>query len=112
MGERIMLQPLHRRQVLALAVLMSVAFTSFATPSSIPDLEKAFWRCDYFATTHGFHVVPHELCTTVTDALKAQRFGGDFDELVRWWAENKSAEHLRVRAEDGRASCDTDLAMQ
>jgi hypothetical protein len=56
-------------------------------------LEKAFWVCDYVATTSGVGAAPVELCSTVTDALKNEKFAGDFEHLLEWWKQNKAAQH-------------------
>jgi hypothetical protein len=64
------------------------------------ELEKIFWVCDYTATTRGAHFTPLEVCAEVTDRLKAERFGGDFDQMVVWWRQHKSAEHSKLRLAD------------
>ena len=61
--------------------------------SRLAELEKAFWICDYAATTYGVDMVDFEACSTVTEGLKRVKFGGDFDVLVDWWSEHKAAEH-------------------
>ncbi|MGZ8267589.1 MAG: hypothetical protein ACXWUU_09025 [Burkholderiales bacterium] len=62
------------------------------------DLERAFWTCDYVATTRGVHAAPVALCSAVTAALQDQKFGGDFLELLDWWRRNKIAEHGRFQS--------------
>jgi hypothetical protein len=57
------------------------------------DLEKAFWICDYTATTSGVQATPVAACSAITDALKNEKFGGDFFELHTWWQRNKTREH-------------------
>jgi hypothetical protein len=64
------------------------------------DLERAFWVCDYTATTRGVHAAPIELCSAVTDELKHEKFGGDFEQLLKWWQENKPAEHQKLASRD------------
>ena len=60
---------------------------------SLAELEKAFWICDYRAITHGVESTPVALCTAVYDAVKEQKFGGDFSELLAWWREKRDVEH-------------------
>lgn len=60
------------------------------------DLEKAFWLCDYTATNRGVHAVPAALCSAVTDELRHEKFGGNFEEMLRWWQQNKPAEHDKL----------------
>jgi|KBSSwiStaDraftv2_1062776.scaffolds.fasta_scaffold1535837_1 hypothetical protein len=64
------------------------------------DLEKAFWVCDYTATVKGVSATPIDICAGVTEDLKNEKFGGDFDEMVKWWNQRKVAEHRNL-AEQG-----------
>ena len=57
--------------------------------SELADLEKAFWICDYEATTYGVGNVDAEACLVVTEGLKRVKFGGDFEALVDWWRDQK-----------------------
>ena len=61
------------------------------------DLEKAFWVCDYIATTRGVEHTPADVCVAVTEDLKNGKFEGDFEALVVWWRDNKVAEHQGLR---------------
>ena len=63
---------------------------------SVADLEKAFWMCDYLATTQGVSDVRG--CSAVSESLKQRRFAGDLDGLLLWWRENKVARHGDVAA--------------
>ena len=69
-----------------------------AEPLPVADLEQGFWVCDYVATTRGMDSTPIGLCVAIMDELKARKFGGDFDELVGWWRQNKVAEHQKLEA--------------
>ena len=69
---------------------------------SAEELERAFWICDYIASTRGMQFVSLDLCATITDQIKTERFGGDYDEMVRWWQEHKPAQHLRLQTEESR----------
>jgi hypothetical protein len=62
----------------------------------VADLEKAFWMCDYAATTRGVHATPVDVCSALTDDFKNARFGGDFEQMLRWWQKNKLAEHQKL----------------
>jgi hypothetical protein len=57
------------------------------------ELEKVFWVCDYTATKEGIDSTPMELCSAVFDVVRDLKFGGDFDQLLRWWQQNKQTEH-------------------
>jgi hypothetical protein len=63
---------------------------------SLEQLERAFWLCDYMATTQGMDSTPIVACRFVTDELKKQKFGGSFRELLAWWSANKRAEYDRI----------------
>jgi hypothetical protein len=60
------------------------------------ELERAFWICDYTATTRGVYAAPVELCSAVTDELKREKFGGDFGQMLEWWRQNKPVEHANL----------------
>ena len=66
----------------------------------IVHLERAFWYCDYVATTEGLHATPIAACRFATEELKRAKFGGNFQEFLEWWRDNKEAEH--VKAADAR----------
>jgi hypothetical protein len=52
----------------------------------------------FFTTTRGVHAIPVAICSAVTDQLKHDKFGGDFQELLVWWRQNKPAEHQKLAA--------------
>ena len=62
-------------------------------PIELADLERAFWICDYEATTYGVGVVDAEACGIVTEGLNRVKFGGDVDALVDWWRDQKYGVH-------------------
>ena len=62
----------------------------------VADLEKAFWVCDHIAATRGVEATPVELCSVIYDVLKTRKFGGDFEQLLDWWRQNKPAEHEKL----------------
>jgi hypothetical protein len=66
----------------------------------LAELEKAFWVCDYVATTRGVHAAPVAICSAVTDEIKNAKFGGDFEELLKWWRQKKPSEHQRLAGGD------------
>ena len=79
---------------------LSIAPASRYATASVADLEKAFWVCDYLATTEG--IGDPLTCSLVSEALKERRFSGDLDSLLSWWRQNKVAQHRKVAA--GRAA--------
>ena len=62
------------------------------------DLEKAFWACDYSATTLGVTGGEGATCGVIYEDLKRSKFGGDFQAFLRWWQQNKAAEHQALAA--------------
>ncbi len=65
-------------------------------------VESAFWICDYVATTKGVHFTPVHHCAAVTEELKQKKFGGDFEQMLNWWRNNKVAEHGKLAAKENR----------
>lgn len=59
-------------------------------------LEHAFWACDYTATVRGVHAAPVALCSAVTEDLKNAKFGGDFEEMLKWWRQHKHSAHQQM----------------
>lgn len=89
----------------AIAVLAFLALAGCATGGPQPDpqeseeiaaLERAFWHCDYAATTGGVLATPMAACQHATNELKARKFGGSFTAMTAWWRERKQAEHDRL----------------
>ena len=73
--------------------------------NELADLEKAFWICDYDATTYGIGNVDAEACSTVTEGLKNAKFGGDVEALIDWWRDQKYAVHDALeRAREAQAA--------
>jgi hypothetical protein len=71
----------------------------------LADLEKAFWICDYEATTYGVGAVDAEACVIVTEGLKREKFGGDFEALADWWRDQKYGVHDALeRAREAQAA--------
>lgn len=67
-----------------------------AAEADMERLERAFWACDYVATTQGIQATPAAVRRYVTEELKQRRFGGSFGRLLDWWRANKAAEHRRI----------------
>ena len=87
--------------VLALGMVLGShgALAQQAQPVShlaAPELEEAFWACDYLATTRGVDATPVETCGAVYAQLKESKFRGDFGLLLTWWQDNKAAEHQKL----------------
>ena len=101
-----------------LAAAMFAAATSLAvaTPQTMPayrivangeersaeEIERAFWICDYVASTRGMQFVSLDLCAAITDLIKTEKFGGDYEEMVEWWREQKPAQHRKLELEESR----------
>jgi hypothetical protein len=76
---------------------------SMAAPASglsPADLERAFWICDYAATTRPIDAGSAIFCTAVTEDLQKKKFNGDFDAMLAWWQQYKPAEHEALEAAD------------
>jgi hypothetical protein len=69
------------------------------------DLEEIFWLCDYAASTGMVDASERAVCAAITDQLKIERFGGDFEQMLRWWQANKFVRHQQLeRDEDSNAA--------
>ena len=101
---------------LAVALLAGAPEGMGATPQTTPvhrvtldgaersagDIEKAFWICDYVASTRGMQFVSLDLCAAITDLIKTEKFGGDYDEMIEWWREQKPEQHRKLELEESR----------
>jgi len=69
------------------------------------DLEEVFWLCDYAASTAMVDASERAVCSAITDQLKMERFGGDFEQMLRWWQANRFVRHQQLeRDEDANAA--------
>jgi len=107
-----------RPRMLVACLAALACFGCAAAPAAIPDagdaapttaesheiamLERAFWYCDYVATTRGVLAAPIVACKHATDELKARKFGGSFQALLAWWQANKAVEHDRLERMNGK----------
>jgi len=101
---------------LAAAISASAPVPAIASPQSTPvrhitvdgaersaeAMERTFWVCDYVASTRGMQFVSLDLCAAITDLIKTEKFGGDYEEMVEWWREQKPAQHRRLELEESR----------
>lgn len=62
------------------------------------ELEREFWRCDHLATRTRLDFASAARCSAITEELRRQRSGGDFDAMLGWWRERKTAEHRALDA--------------
>ena len=72
----------------------------FASAQDV-DLEEIFWLCDYAATTGMVDASERAVCSAITDQLKRERFGGDFEQMLRWWQANKFVRHQQLERDEG-----------
>ena len=75
-----------------------------ATGTNAAHLEQAFWACDHAATTQGVDRTSATTCVEVSEELKQEKFGGDFERMLEWWRQNKVAEHRKLDRLDKHAS--------
>jgi hypothetical protein len=68
------------------------------------DLEELFWLCDYAATSGMVGTDERVACGAVTDRLKADRFGGDFERMLQWWQANRAGRHQRIERDEDAAA--------
>lgn len=70
--------------------------------STLSALEREFWRCDHAATQALLDPGTAMDCSIATEALKAQRFRGDFPAMLAWWRANKDAQHMAISGSSPR----------
>ena len=58
--------------------------------NDLADLEKAFWICDYEATTYGIGNADAESLLTSHRRPKDAKFGGNVEALINWWREKRT----------------------
>jgi hypothetical protein len=66
------------------------------------ELEKAFWTCDYAGSTRWVALGEGAVCGEIYEELKRSKFDGDARAMLKWWQQNKTAEH-RAMATESRA---------
>jgi hypothetical protein len=71
-----------------------------STLQQLAKLERAFWVCDHAATTRGVDGDTGIVCVAVTEELKDEKFGGDFDKMLAWWRQHKRAVHAELDRRD------------
>ena len=71
-----------------------------APVSAAADLEKAFWICDHAASNQGVDGAAAFTCGAIYETLKVSKFNGDFDLMLAWWRQNKSAQHQILTTAD------------
>lgn len=65
------------------------------------DLEDVFWACDHAASAGVVDPDERAICGAVTEELKTERFGGDFERMLDWWRANRALEHQRLEGVPG-----------
>jgi hypothetical protein len=40
-------------------------------------------------------------CGAATDELRLERFGGDSEQMLRWWRANKAVRHQQLERDEG-----------
>ncbi|HUG22015.1 hypothetical protein [Piscinibacter sp.] len=77
------------------------AQTVAATELPLAELEKSYWVCDHATTTAVLDGGTAAICSSLYEALKQRKFGGDFEALLAWWRQHKEAEHLALAKAGG-----------
>ena len=87
----------------AAAVLTVVGAATWSVPSSaqaslgaalaLEEIERVFWVCDHAATIDRIDPSTAITCSSLTEALKQRKFGGDFNAMLAWWRQHKETRH-------------------
>ena len=79
----------------------SDAQTIAATQQPLAELEKSCWVCDHAATTRRLDSGTAATCSSLHEALKQRKFGGEFKALLAGWHQHEEAEHLALAKAGG-----------
>lgn len=114
MKRNLQLRSAHRGAANAMAVMIAGAGFFVLDPGlqaqereqahALPEVERAFWICDYMASTRRLPAATGAACMAIYDQLKARKFGGDYDALQAWWQTNKTAAHREIETAGRLAS--------
>lgn len=66
-------------------------------------LEEAFWKCDYSIARETMGRRQAAICGTVIEGVRKEKFRGDNDKLLQWWAAHHDAQHRKLSAQDAAA---------
>lgn len=66
---------------------------TMAQGQATKELEQAYWACDYATTNHAYDRGTAMACSVTYEKLKAQKFNGDFCQMLAWWRQQKAAMH-------------------
>ena len=89
----------------ACALLAVNAVAAAPSPPDVPlaELERRYLVCDHIASTQMLSPIDAAECSEVAERLLQQRFGGDFDRLLRWWRVARQANQpVRTPPRDAR----------
>lgn len=57
------------------------------------EVEQVFWDCDFKGTQNILGFDDAQVCSTVFERLKAEKFNSEFDRFLEWWRTNKTREY-------------------
>ena len=67
---------------------------------SAEQLKTSYLMCDRRANREFLGFADAVFCSHISEALKHQVFGGDFDKLLEWWRAHKLSEPSAVRPQE------------
>lgn len=75
-------------------ILPSVILAASAaiTGLPLPEVEKAYWDCEFTATQGIVSYDDAPFCSVLFEHLKEDRFFGDFNKFLIWWQQHKDQE--------------------
>jgi len=89
--------PLRATALLCLASSLHVAHGEsspsadkpFAPNPTTSELKRAYLACDRASTTARLEMHEAMQCSIVAEELKQRVFGGNFDQMLAWWREQR-----------------------
>lgn len=67
------------------------------------ELEQAYWACDHATTNHAYDRATAMACSVIYEKLKAQKFSGDFCQMLAWWRQHKAAMYQTLDATESHS---------
>lgn len=76
-------------------MLPAIILVASATLGDLPlmEVEQVFWDCDFKGTQHMLDFDDAQICSSVFERLKAEKFNSEFERFLEWWRINKNREY-------------------
>lgn len=59
----------------------------------LKEVERIYWDCDFKGSRHILNFDDAQLCSSVFERLKTEKFNSEFDRFLEWWRLNRKREY-------------------